>query len=72
MPSSCARLDAHGSSWHRQLRGEKTDQLLVCSAIDRRSRNPNLEGIAVNADTGGARSLGLDMNREDGSVLAVL
>lgn len=48
------------------------DQLLVRGTIDRRSRNPYLEGLAMNADIGGVRSPGLDMNHENGPNLAVL
>ena len=72
MSSARAGFDVHGIERKRQSLRQKPDQLFVGGAIDRWSRNSNLQRIAVNSDTGCSRSFRLDMDREDGSVLAVL
>jgi hypothetical protein len=70
-PSSAPRLDVHGGPRQRQFAGEKSDQLLVGGASDRRRCDPNLERIAMNADARAMSRFGLNMNREEDTILAV-
>gem|GEM_PF-6599258 len=49
----------------------EADQLFVGSAANRTSRKADLQRIAVNADTFGTSSIGLDMHREDGATLLI-
>ena len=58
--------------WNRTSAGNESNEFIVGSAINGGSSHANLQGIAMNPNAFSIGGLGLDMNREDRSVLAVL